>query len=94
MGWKEEEEKVDLMITMMTQRGSLVQTGLVVWDELKWGEDMKEGGEDNLVHQHVRGISLPKQDKACWAPFLLAILIQPVSYFIVYRLIYFCVVYC
>ena len=43
------------MIMMMHQRGSLLQTGLVVWDELKWGEETKEGGEDELLHQHVRG---------------------------------------
>lgn len=41
---------------MMHQRGSLLQTGLVVWDEIKWEDDTEEGGEDSLLHQHVRGI--------------------------------------
>lgn len=40
----------------MTKRGSLLQTGLVVWDELKRGDDREKGGEDNLLHQDVRGI--------------------------------------
>lgn len=44
------------MIMMMHQRRSLLQTGLIVWDELKWGEETKEGGEDKLLHPHVRGI--------------------------------------
>lgn len=52
--------------------GLLLQTGMVVWDELKWGEDTKEGGEDNLLHQHVRGdCFLLKQDRARWTLFLL-----------------------
>lgn len=65
---REEEEEGDLM---MHQRGSLLQTGLVVWDELKWGEDSKEGGEDITSSTSMSGgLFLPKQDRACWTPFL------------------------
>ncbi len=47
-GEEEEEEEGDL-IRKMYQRGWLLQTGLVVWDELKWGEDTQETGEENLL---------------------------------------------